>query len=130
MELSAESLSTVGSVASIISLPLSLYAVFAVLTVRRALKARSLNTRMSQWFADLKLIPPGKTKLTSSQRKEIDSLLKHLEDFCLSRLPWCDREAKKLVRRLKRELLLDPHPKQTVRLLALLEEQLLTVTRL
>ncbi len=129
MDLSEQSLSLIGSVASIISLPLSVYAILTAWGVRSALKARSLDKQVRSLFDELIGIPSAKSRLTSSQRRKIVSLLKYVDDFYLSGVPWRDRKAKRLTNRLKKELQSDPHRDEIVHMLVVLEEQLFLVTR-
>jgi len=123
-------LSDIGSWASIISLPLSIYAIATALNIRSAIRRGAMDRRVTEIFERLKQIPPGKKNLTSSHRTNLSLLLTHVDNFYLSKLFWCDREAKILVTTIKTKLAGNADAQEIREIVITLETQIIKTARI
>lgn len=120
-------LNTSGSWASIISLPLSIYALYQANNIRNVLRARALDSRVRTTFARLRDLRG--TTLTTSARIDIVALIQDLNDFYLAKFRFLDAEPKRIIERIKTALQVQPNIPQLKRDLESLESLIFTSTR-
>jgi hypothetical protein len=99
-------LNAAGGWASIISLPLSLYALYRANNIKKVLRI-----------------------LTRSARSDIVALIKDLNDFYLTKFPFLDAQPKRIITRIEVALQLQPDIAQLKRDLDSLETLIFTSTR-
>ena len=103
------SLSDIGSWASIISFPLSLLAIVQVARLRKIIRSKAIDGRVQETFKRLEVMPTTRQP-TSAVRADLNLLLSDVERFYVSKVPFCDREIKEIIRRIKEALLGTPSP--------------------
>lgn len=122
-------LNTIGSWASVISLPLSVYALYQAASITKAIRRHALDSRVSAMFTQLRALK-DRGQLTTKARKDVVTLLRDLEDFYLSKIKFVDDEPKNVAKRIKDSLLTAPDMAELKRDLATLESLIFTSRRI
>lgn len=92
-----------GSIASLVSLLFSIWALWNSFETRSLIRSRAINSRIRNNFKDIKKIPIDQ-ELTSASRKLVGEILKDLDDFFLSKYSFLDKEPKVIIHRIKENL--------------------------
>lgn len=87
----------------IISFPLGLIAFLQALSVKRMLRERAIDKWVQSQFAELKKLKKSNA-ITQTARRDINQLLRALNDFYVGRWPWSDKEIKKLMQKIRESL--------------------------
>ena len=123
-------LSQISSWASIISLIISFWAIYAVRGLRATIRDRAMDSQLRSLAQRIQAIPIGKKVLTASHRTDLASFIRLLDDFYTSRLFWKDREIKTLRKRLKDMLSGNPAVQEVKDLVSTIESQTLQTARI
>ena len=114
----------VGSVLSSVSFVLVLITLLRVSTLRKAVSVQSIRHSVHSLFDDTSRIPPNKVKLTSTQRDNVNEILTYSKLFFISKNPLKQRPAKKLVKKVTKELEGAQDAQKIKRDMGLLKDQL------
>lgn len=125
-----DKLTLASSLASIISLPLSIWAIWGVHRIRVAIKDRAMDRQLDELIKRFLNIPIAKTALMPTHRTTLTTMIKLLDDFYISPLPLCDRELKKLIKILKNALTGNPSIQEIKDIVKTIETQTLNTTRI
>ena len=112
-----------GAIASIVGLIVVVLTYLRVSSLRKAVSLQAIRTTVHGLFGEIR-IPLNKEKITRTQERDVIELLKYVDSFFVSKLPFRQRNAKVLVKKLKKELAGDRNAKCIQRDLNLLKDQL------
>lgn len=121
-------LSDIGSIASIIGLPLSIWALVAVMRLKKRLRDRAIDSRVRGRFYGLRNIP-GNRRLTTASRRDITALIKDIDDFYLPLSKSNNQEARTVLVRIRAALQDEPEVKALKEDFELLENIILNHER-
>jgi len=123
-------LTQVSSWASIISLFFSLWAVLTVRGMKTVLREKSMDSHFRELIKRIQAIPLAKKILSTTHRSDTTSLIRILDSFYTSALPWRDREIKKLKKSLITTLAGNPSVQEVKDIVNAIESQTLQTARI
>jgi hypothetical protein len=94
----------IGAGTSVIGCLIAIWTLLRVGSLRRAIGNHSVRRKLDVMFQEIGKVPAAKRKITDSQRREVEQILKYIDMFYLSWAPWKHGSEKKLTKKVREEL--------------------------
>ena len=117
-------LSLLGNVSSVIGLIATLYTLYKVASLPAALKQHSRDKQLTEMIDRINRLPAAKPKITDSNAREVEMILKTIRLYYVSRWPFRNRTLRSLLDGLERELKGEKHREVVQHQLRLIRDEI------